>query len=286
MSIVVDSPYRSTRGRKPSRPAFAYEFHNDAVGGTSVVDRFGNAAPLALQGTLGTAWTASRGFWRPNGTDAHALPGDGYGALNVVADGLLTQGRGLLVAWRFGWIGSKGSTTECVLCIGRSHSSSALVQFNNNNTGLLNVVMRGLGASSTTGATFGSSGLYVADKIYSGAIYIEPTADGFNALGFLDGANVGTLQSFSWLANSGSVPPVSTFSAPDGLTVGAQRAGSNPASPTWAQRVGATSGGGAGTIISNLRVINLEQANVSLAADLALEFHQYPRAFGEILAGV
>lgn len=286
-ALVVSRGYVSNKGRKPARAAFSFDFHNDAAGGTAVVDRFGNAANLTLQGTLGTAWTAMRGFWRPGGADTHAIPAaggtEGYAAQNVIAPAALTPGNALFVAWRFGWVGSKTSSNECILCVGRSHSSSALLQIGHNSQGILNVLLRGVGASTTTGATFGSSGLYNADTVYSGALHLEATATGVAVLGFLDGVNVGTQNELAWTANGGTVPVAATWASPDGLTVGAQRGGSTSGSPTFTQRIGATAGGGGGSLLANLRGVNLGAANASLAADLALELHQYPRYVGEIL---
>lgn len=285
MSIVVDTPYNSTRGRKPSRPAFLFDFHNDAAGGTAIVDRFGNAANLALQGTLGASWTTSRGWWRPNGTDQHAITGttNEYASQNVMADALLTPGQALFVAWRNQWPSTKSTSTESVLCVGRNHTTSALCQIGHNPGGSINVLLRGPGASATTTASFGSTSLYTAGPIYSAALHLEATATGVSVMGWLNGVNVGILNELLWAANSGSVPTAAAWAMPNGITIGAQRSGSNPAAPTWQQRCGATNSGG--TLLANVLALNMAQANVADAAALALELHQYPRAIGEILAG-
>lgn len=288
MSIVISPSYRSTRGRKPSRPAFCFDFHNDAAAGTAVVDRFGNARDLALQGTLGTSWSASRGFWRPNGTDQHALmsagAGEDYAAQTVMADALLTPGNALFVRWRMRWIGSKPSQREAVFSLGRNHSNSSLVQIGAEVSGAIMCASRGTGASTLSITTFGSSSLYVADTIYDMALHIEATALGLDIVAWLDGATVGIFNTIPWSANGGSAPTVASFAMPDGLTIGAQRGGSNPAAPSWAQRVGDSTSGG--TLLANVLALNLGSANVGTAQDLALELKQYPRATGEILAGL
>lgn len=288
MSIVISPSYRSTRGRKPSRPAFCYDFHNDDAGGTAVVDRFGNARDLTLQGTLGASWTASRGFWRPNGTDQRALmsagAGEDYAAQTVMADALLTVGNALFVRWRHGWVTTKTTTNETVLCIGRNVSNSAVVLCSAVSGGLLYCGVRGSGASTLTGETFGSAGLFVADVIYDMALHIEATATGLDVSAFLDGVPIGLLQSYAWTTSGGTKPLASQWAMPDGLTIGATRGHTNPATPTFIQLVGGSNGGK--SLLANLLAVNLGSANVGTAADLALELKQYPRATGEILAGL
>jgi hypothetical protein len=288
MSIVISPSYRSTHGRKPSRPAFCYDFHNDDAGGTAVVDRFGNARDLTLQGTLGASWTGSRGFWRPNGTDQHALvsagAGEAYAAQNVVADALLTVGNALFVRWRLGWITTKTTTNETVLCIGRGTANSATVLCGVNSAGSIVALVRGSGASNFTSASFGSAVLYTPDKIYDMALHIEATATGLDVSAFLDGVPIGLLQSYAWTNLSGTKPTASQWDSPDGLTIGATRGHTNPATPTFSQLVGGSNGGK--SLLANLLAVNLGTANVGTAQDLALELKQYPRATGEILAGL
>ncbi len=288
MSIVIDTPYRSTRGRKPSRPAFCYDFHNDDAGGTAVVDRFGNARDLTLQGTLGASWTASRGFWRPNGTDQRALmsagAGEDYAAQTVMADALLTPGNALFLAWRIRWATAKLVSTESVLYLGRNHATSACLELGHVSGGSIRIASRGFGASATSTAAIGSASAFVADVPQAVGVYMAATATGVEFSCFLNGVPIGALTAHEWTANSGAVPTAATFAMPDGLTIGAQKAGSNPASPTFSTRLG--SGTTAKSDLSNLLGINLGAASLATATDLALELHQFPRAIGEILASL
>lgn len=288
MSIVVDTPYNSTRGRKPSRPAFLFDFHNDAAGGTAIVDRFGNARDLTLAGTLGTSWTGSRGFWRPNGTDQHALmssgTGEDYAAQDVMADGLLTLGGALFIHYRLGWVGTKTAANEVALCLGRNAATSAAVLVGVNSGGSINIVMRGVGASATSAGSWGASSLTENAKTYSMALLLTPIADGFTGLAWLNGVPVGLEQTFMWTGNSGATPTRATFAMPDGVTVGAQRAGSSPSSPSFTQRVGVNTSGG--SVLANVMAIHLATSSVGTAGDLALELTQYPRAIGEIMGAL
>lgn len=289
MSIVISPSYRSTRGRKPSRPAFCFDFHNDAAAGTAVVDRFGNARDLALQGTLGTSWSASRGFWRPNGTDQHALmsagAGEDYAAQTVMADALLTPGNALFVRWRMAWITTKTTTNETVLFLGRNVANSAVgVQVGASNAGSILFGARGSGASNISTTSFGAAGLYVADVIYDMALHIKATATGLDVSAFLDGVSVGVLYTHTWTTLSGTNPLASQFAMPDGITIGATRGNTVPAAPAFSQRVGASNGGK--TVFSNVLAVNFGEENVGTAQQLALELKQYPRDIGEILAGL
>lgn len=283
MSIVIDTPYSSTQGRKPSVPAFCFDFHNDNAGGTAVVDRFGNAANLALQGTLGASWTGSRGYWRPNGTDQHAITGtaDEYAAQTVMADALLTSGRGLFVHYRLGWTGTKTAANEVALCLGRLHSSSAGVLVGVNNSGSVNCMLRGVGASANTSVSWGASGLTANATVYSMAVYLVPTTDGVLGYAWLNGVSAGTEQTLRWTNNGGATPAAAAFAMPDGITIGAQRAGATAGSPSWSQRVGGSTSGG--TVLANVAAVNIP-ASMTTAGDLALEMWQYPRAVGEIMA--
>jgi hypothetical protein len=282
MSIVIDTPYRSTRGRKPSRPAFYFALHNDDDGGTSVVDRFGNAAALALQGTLGASWTAARGYWRPNGTDQHAITGttNEYAAQTVIAPAVLTPGQALLVAWRIRWPATKVSSTESVLQIGRNNANSAWLQARHAVGGPMGIALFGVGASGSSSTTFGSSSLYLTATDHVCMLHVEAIASGVRVNAFLDGVAVGSQSDLLWTANGGAVPSVNTFAMPDGITVAALRSGSNPASPAWSQRLGSSQTAD----LSWICAVNLAAANLSLAGSIALELHQYPRHIGEILA--
>lgn len=287
MTLVLSDGYVSTRGRKPTRAAFLYDFHNDDAGGTAVVDRFGNAADLTLAGTLGTAWTNSRGWWRPGGSDTQAVTAAGglqdY-APQTVGD-ILTVGNGVVFAWRIGWNGTKSTTTERVLCMGRQNSTSSCFALGHNpTTGIVTAFLRGTGASSaTTEVTFGATGNYSASADISIAVHVEATADGVVLNCFKDGASIGTQQTLLWTALGGVKPASSIWAYPDGLTIGARRAGTS-GSPTHEQRVGAGTSGG--TRLANVLGVNLGAANLTTAADLALELHQNPRFVGEILAAL
>ena len=284
MTIVLDTPYRSTRGRKPSRPAFLFDFHNDAAAGTSVVDRFGNAAAITLQGTLGTSWTASRGFWRPNGTDQQAITGttNEYAGQAVMADGLLTPGGALVVAWYGGWPGSKNSATEIVLCLGRNNANSASVRIGHGASGPMLFQAAGVGASSSTTYTFGSAGLY--SSLHSYLMHLEAVAGGIQISAWLDGVQVGLLNSFSWTANGGSEPTRSTFAMTDGITIAAARVGSSAGSPSWANRLGANPANG--YVLGGVMALHLASASTATAQAIAVERAQYRRAIGDMLAGV
>lgn len=284
MSIVVDTPYRSTRGRKPSRPAFLFDFHNHTAGGTAVVDRFGNAADLALQGTLGTSWTASPGWWRPGGTDTQVITGttNEYAGQTVMANALLTPGAGLIVAARFGWAGAKNSATEVFLTCGRSGATPA-VAFGLNNAGVINTQYRGSGASGLTGTAYGVVGDYSATADISVLWHVTATASGLETLVWKDGVPIGSMSIFAWSASGGSTPTLAQFAMPDGITIGALRGGAM-GSPTWTQRLGASNSGGGR--LANVLALNQASANATDAAALALELHQYPRYVGEILAAM
>ncbi len=284
MSIVIDTPYRSTAGRKPSIPAFDWHFGNDDAAGTTVVERYANTGNLALQGTLGTSWSANRGFWTPNGTDQHAiLSGSSeYAGQDVMADGLLTPGAALIVAWLGGWSGTKNSATAIALCLGRNHSSSASVRIGNASSGPMLIQAAGVGASGSTTLTFGASSLYTA--VHSFLFHLEVTAAGFDATAFLDGVQVGLVNSFLWSANGGSAPTRATFALPDGITVGAARGGSTAGSPSWASRLGAAPA--ATAILGRVSAFALPTASVSTAQALAIERAQYVRANGETVAGL
>lgn len=292
MSIVIDTPYRSTRGRKPSRPAFYYAFHNDAAGGTAVVDRFGNARDLTVGGTLGTTWTARRGFAVPNGTNFTALmsagTGENYASQDVMGAALITAGQGLFVTWLHGWAGAYPSAIEAVLCLGRTHTGGAspLVSIGiNADTGGPHITFMGVGASATTTAQVGGSSVASVSADNAFAVHLAATETGFEAQGYVNGVASGSSAEFLWAANGGAKPALSAFALPDGITIGARRGGSNPASPTFTtQRVGNSNSGT--SRIACISAVNLAQASTSLAADLAMEAHLYRRHIGEILGAL
>lgn len=298
-TLVKSESYVSNRGRKPSRPAFYYAFHNDDDAGTSVVDRFGNARALALQGTLGTSWSDKRGLWLPNGTDQYAIVsatgtgedtvgGENYGAQTVIADALLTEGNGLFVSWIGGWNGTYNSSTESILCLGRSATSSAAAVMQvacNASTGAPHITCLGVGASITTITQIGDSAAASTSADNSFSVLLTATATGFTGLAWTNGVLGGPGGTFDWTANGGTKPARSVFAMPDGITVGARRGGTNPASPTFTtQRIGAGTSGN--SRISDLLCLNMGTASASVAADLAMELHQYRRNIAEILAGL
>jgi len=295
VAIVIDSAYRSTRGRKPSVPAFHYDLERVTASDTVMADRFGQADTLTLSAAAGTAWSASPGWYRPDGSTQRLATTGGaakdYASQSVLD--FLTPGVGIIVAYRQGWAGAKPSAVESVLCLGRSHSSSACVQFGGNTSGLLQVGLRGLGASAQTSKTFGSAGDYSATADQSVLFHCAVTATGINVLTWLDGVPIGVEQQFLWSTNGGTggtdgagKPASSVFgyTAGDGLTIGAQRGGSNQASPTFAQYMGATNT--AGSRLANVIGIRLAAANAGTAQDIALELTQYPRYNGEIVGSL
>lgn len=271
----VQVGYVTERGKKPTNPAFLYDFHNDTAGGTTVVDTFGNGGNLTVNGTLGTAWTAKRGFITPNGTNVNATIGSpGYG---IQAMPVLTPGAAFCVGFRWFWDTTKTPTTEIVLQLGRASATLpyAHVQFGLNSSGILNFLLRGQGASATAGGTFGSSSLYVANHEYSGLFHCAVESDGIRANGFLDGVQVGGEVYHLWTANSGSAPVASSFA--DGITLLSNRQGAS----SYAQYVGAGNGGK--TSIANVLAVSMDAPDISAAQALALELHNYPRFVGEIL---
>lgn len=287
MSIVVDSPYRSTRGRKPSRPAFYYGLHNDAAGGTSVVDRFGNAPAMTVQGTLGTFWTASRGFGRPSGTANQLTPAavNWYAGQSVLGGPILTAGKGVVVGWLVNWPSAKSTTGEVVLSLGRNNANAGAILIGHSaNTGTIELQHRGTNGSATTFNTFGVSASYPTGVVHSCAVYFVGRASSVEAVAFLNGVQVGTLRTMNWSDNGGSKPTLATFGGEDTIALLASRVGADPNAPAWSQRVGAGNSGG--TNVAAVWAVNIDNENLSLAQDLALEAHQYRRAIGEVLAGV
>lgn len=286
MSIVVDSPYRSTQGRKPASPAFYYALHNDAAGGTTLVDRFGNARSMFLAGTLGTAWTKNRGFLTLNGTDQHAVgtTGDGqdYAGQDVMANALLTPGRSLYVGWLVRWDSAKTTTNEAVIQLGRSNANSASFCLGHNNTGIINFQARGVGASATTSQTFGSSSSYLANTEHACMVHCLGIENGFRVTAYLDGVSIGGALDYLWTNNGGAVPTLATFAHADGVNIGALDAGASSGSPSWLQRVGASTS--QNTRLACVWAVNT--ANDAAAQALALEAHQYRRQIGAVLAGL
>lgn len=296
-SKVSSDPYISNRGRKPTRPAFYFDFANDDAAGTAVVDRFGNARALALQGTLGTSWSSYRGYWAPNGSDQHAITnpsgdasdavgGENYAVQSVFADGVLTPGGSCILAYAMRWSGTFPSVAnECVVQLGRNATTSAGVSITHSSAAgaQLSINNRGVGASALTFNSFAAV-LPPADALFTVLVHLAHLEDGLRIDAWINAVAAGSQKDALWTANGGTTPERSVFAMPDGLTVAAQRTNTNPANPTWAQRLGANTS--AGTRLAYLAGINLATADAALASDLALEMFQYPRSVGEILAGI
>jgi hypothetical protein len=147
-------------------------------------------------------------------------------------------------------------------------------------------LMRGSGASANSTATFGGAGDYSTGLVYQAMWYVVARDDdtGVDISAYLNGQIIGLVNTLLWTANGGTKPAASVFALPDCITIGAQRAGTNPASPTWTQRVGTSNS--AGTRLSNIGIVGMPQASTALASALAMELYQYPRFVGEILASI
>lgn len=289
MSIVIDTPYRSTIGRKPASPAFCYALHNNSAGGTALVDRFGNARDMFLAGTVGTSWSKNPGYLTLNGTNQHAVgttgAGQEYAGQDVIGNALLTPGRSLYLGWLVRWDSAKTTTNETVLQLGRSNANSASVAIGHNNTGIINFQARGIGASATTSQTFGAAGSYLVNTEHACMVHCLGLQDGFRVTAYLDGVSIGGALDYLWTANSGTVPSLATFAHADGVNLGALDTGASSGSPSWLQRVGASSGGSA----QNTRLADIWAVNTldgSAAQALALEASQYRRFIGSVLAGL
>lgn len=285
MSIVIDTPYRSTLGRKPASPAFYFPLHNDAAGGTALVDRFGNARDMFLAGTVGTSWSKNRGYLTLNGTDQQAVGSTGtgqeYAGQDVMANALLTPGRGLYVGWLIRWDSAKTSANETVIQLGRSNANSASMALGHNNTGIINFQARGVGASATTSQTFGSSSSYLANTEHACMVHCRAVQDGFRVTAYLDGVSIGSALDYLWTNNGGAVPALSVFAHSDGVNIGAIDAGST-AGGSYLQRVGASTS--QNTRLACVWAVNT--TNDAAAQALALEAHQYRRQIGAVLAGL
>jgi hypothetical protein len=286
MSIVIDTTYRSTLGRKPASPAFYFPLHNDAAGGTALVDRFGNARYMFLAGTVGTSWSKNRGYLTLNGTDQQALGSTGtgqeYAGQDVMANALLTPGRSLYVGWLIRWDSAKTSANETVIQLGRSNANSASMALGHNNTGIINFQARGVGASATTSQTFGPSSSYLANTEHACMVHCRAVQDGFRVTAYLDGVSIGSALDYLWTNNGGAAPTLATFAHADGVNIGALDAGASSGSPSWLQRVGAST-------TQNTRLTCIWAVNTtddSAAQALALEAHQYRRQIGAVLAGL
>lgn len=284
VAIVIDSPYRDRRGVKPSRPAFLYDFHNDVSAGTAVVDRFGNAPDLTINGTVGTMWSASRGWWRPSSNYGIISSDPSNYVSNQVLD-MVTPGGAVIVAYRTGWNGTKPTSTETIMCMGRSASNSAIVQFSSNATGLAQLGIRGVGEASVAHQTFGGAGDYSATADFSVLYHLQITATGFLATCWVNGVSVGVERTYVWNNSGGTNPSASTFALPDGISVGVLRGSTNPASPTFTQQM-LGSGSSNATRLANLLGLNLGAPNQGTAQDLALELYRYPRYTAEVMAGL
>lgn len=77
-----------------------------------------------------------------------------------MADGVLNAGEALFVAWRLGWVATKTTATETIIMIGRSNANARFLQIAHNASGIINLIMRGNGASANSSVSFGSAALY------------------------------------------------------------------------------------------------------------------------------
>lgn len=269
MSFLTEG-YSGDLGAKPTSSAFLYQFHNDTAGGTTVVDQFGNSGNLTLNGTLGAAWTENRGWISPSTVNATSSTAYGLEAMPI-----LVPGKAFCVSYRWYWAGTKTTTTEMILQIGRASVTPpfAAMQFGLNSSGIINVLLRGSGASTTTAGTFGSNGLYVADREYCGLIHCAVEATGIRANAFLDGVQVGGEFNLLWTANGGSVPDASGFA--DGITLLSNRLGAS----SYSQYVGASSD----TSVANVLAVAMDGPDLNAAQALAIELTNSPRFVGPIL---
>lgn len=283
VALVIDSAFRDRIGVKPTRPAFLYDFHRVTTSDTAVSDRFGNAADLTIGGTVGTMWTATPGWWRPASNYGIVSGASNY-VSNTVLD-MVTAGGAVIVGYRTGWTGTKPTSTETIMCMGRSSSNSAVVQFSSNASGLAQLGIRGVGEAAVSHQTFGGAGDYSSTADFSVLYHLAITATGFTATCWVNGVSVGVERTYVWNNSGGTAPAASTFALPDGISVGVLRGSSNPASPTFTQQM-LGSGSTNTTRLANLLGLNLGSPNIGTAQDLALELYRYPRYTGEVMAGL
>lgn len=286
VAIVIDSPYRSTTGRKPASPAVLYDFHNDATGGSVIVDRYGNGPTLTLTGTVGTIWTADRGWARSNGTTHRCDITAGHAQQayieNQIVPRLLTSGAGLLVHVRMKWQ-SLPSANETYVCIGRMAASLGGISFNTASAGGIAIQSRGIGATGVNSLSWAPSPMDTPGLEHSILWFVQAKAGGFDGTLFLNGVQVGNVGESLWSADGGTTPTPANFVYPNSLTVLAQRTGT-AGTPTWGSYQGATNT--AGTSVANIGIVAQDAPSFNVAADLALELARYPRFVGEILASI
>lgn len=279
MSIVLSPPYRSTRGRKPSRPAFLYRFHE--ASGTTVADAFGNGPSLVLDGSEGSIWTPRGAFnppalnstnrWRPGAAD----PLRDYPA--QVLD-FLTPGAAF-IAWAYYYRTAGSTGYETILSLGRDGSSYGGVAFRTGTGGGNSFWMRGTGAGN--GTNF--AGNQASNNAWSTLVWhCAVTAAGLTVQSFLN-ANTQPEWVGLWTNNGNAIPASMALFAANGAGLCIGALGSSNTLANYSSHLRSTASGAA---VHNVGAIKIDAPNVGLALDLAVEFGRYPRAVNEILAGL
>lgn len=282
MSIVIDTPYRSLRGRKPSRPAFLYRFHE--ASGLAVPDAFGNGPALALtSGTEGTIWTP-RARWNPpdNNTSAsgHFKPGAADPLRNYPHQVLdfLTVGEAFVgFAWL--WRDSATSSYEAIMSLGRDGSSYGGISFRQGTGGGSSFWIRGVGANN--GVNFaGDSLTNNAETLL--VWHCTPTAAGVTVNSWVNNV-VQTEWVGSWTSTGNTRPSAMSVYDADGAGFQIGALGSSNTLANYDSRLNR---GTAGSAIHTVGAVRLTAPNVGLAQDLVNELLAYKRHVGEVLAGI
>lgn len=279
MSIVIDTPYRSTRGRKPSLPGFLYRFHE--ASGATVADAFGNGPDLVLDGAEGSIWTPRGAFnppvsnstnrWRPGAAD----PLRDYPAQVME---FITPGQAF-IAWAYYYRTAPSTGYETLMSLGRDGSNFGGIALRSGTGGGMSFWIRGRGTNNGSNL----AGNQFVDNVWNALVWHATiTSDGVTLHNFLNGAPQPE-QVGSWTATGNTVQPsMAAFTAPGaGFCVGAL--GSSNTTTTYGAHLRSSASGAA---IHNCGAIRLAAPDIGLAQDLALELQQYPRAIGEILAGL
>ena len=288
--ILPSASFKTNKGRKPSVPAFLFALHDDDAGGAAFADRFGNAGDMSLSVAAGADWSTYRGYFTPhagsNNTNTQAITAAGaaqeYAAQSVLD--FVTPGLGIIVAYRYSRVASEGTTTETIISWGRNNANAPCVQVNIGAQTQVNVRSRGNGASSDNTNTFGSSGGAPFGSTYTVLVHFETTATGLVITAYRDGLVVGSQQTHLWDTGGGVAPTAANVAMPDGITLFSCRAGSDPMSPSFTTRLGASTAGS--TKVANVLGLRLSAPNTTTALALAQELHNFPHAVGEILAGL
>jgi hypothetical protein len=280
--IVVDSSYLSTRGRKPSMPAFLYQFHQ--ASGVSVPDQFGNGPAMELtSGTEGTIW-ASRGRWSPpnNNTlvSGHFKPNASDPLRNyphTVLDPLTAGGAFI----GFAWLYRTGFTTnyEAIMSLGRDGASYGGISFRQNAGGGAGMWVRGVGANN--GVNF------AGDQPPNGSEslllwHATVTSDGITVNGWVDGV-VQSEWVGSWTSAGNAKPGSMSLWDSDGAGFAIGALGASNTLTSYDSRLNKNT---AGSAIHTVGAVRLAAPNVGLALDLVNELRAYKRHVGPILAGI